>query len=160
MPEAVKVRDMRLRAIEAPDETISQSGRTRTSSRHTATGTEAIHVRNYDHDRGYEVDVEVETEDGEVPFQRRYQLQPGQIVSEYDVLSEGNCVVMVTLDDTRERALECRIGESPEHTATIEVGNGALSLVEGLNGGRRRSNRSNDATKNPREHSLPSTEPI
>ncbi|MFB6174301.1 MAG: hypothetical protein ABEI39_06635 [Halobacteriales archaeon] len=93
---------------------------------------EAIHLRSYDHQWAYDLDVEVVTEDGESAFRERYYLLPGRAESESLALPDGEYEVRVTLDNAREERLNCRIDSTPEGTAVVEVGNGALGLTEGL----------------------------
>lgn len=95
-------------------------------------GSEDLHLRNYDRQWGYDISLEVVGEDGEDVYEQSYYLQPGQVVSERDVLPAGEYEVRATMDNLRETALECRIDADPEHTVVIEVGNGALSLTEGM----------------------------
>lgn len=93
---------------------------------------EDLLVRSYDHRQAYDVDVEVRHEDGALAFHERYYLQPGATVSETNRLPGGCYQVRVTLDNRQERVLLSRIDDAPEHTAVVEVGNGALSLTDGL----------------------------
>lgn len=95
-------------------------------------GSENLLVRNYDHRWGYDLRVEVIDAAGDRVFQTRYYLQAGRVESELDVLPPGSYRIRVTLDNDQRRVRRCRIGSAPEHTAVIEVGNGALSLTEGI----------------------------
>lgn len=97
-------------------------------------GSEDIHVRNYDHQWGYDLSVEVVDDDGDVVFEQRYYLQPGRLESELDVVPAGEYEIRATLDNLEQASKPCRIDAAPEHTVVIEVGNGALSLTEGLAG--------------------------
>lgn len=94
--------------------------------------TEDVLIRNYDHRRGYDLRLVVRTQTGETAFQNRYFLQPGETVSECDLLPNGDYEVAVTLDNTQEASGQYRIDSSVDHTAVVEVGNGAVSLAEGL----------------------------
>jgi len=93
---------------------------------------EEIHVRNYDFERAYEVAVRVEDASGNRLFSRRYFLRPGQSRSERDVLDAGRYRVTAAIDPPERDAIECSVGSAPEHTALVEVGNGAVSVSEGL----------------------------
>lgn len=93
---------------------------------------EDLHVRNYDHRWGYDLCIEARDDSDEVLLEKRYYLQPGQVESEVGVLPHGDYEIRVTLDNLREEVLHCRIDADPSNTAVIEVGNGALSLTEGL----------------------------
>lgn len=95
-------------------------------------GTEEIYLRNYDRQWGYDLSLEVVGQNGGDVFEQWYYLQPGQVVCERDVLRHGEYEVQVTMDNLQEATLECHIDTDPEHTLVIEVGNGALSLTEGV----------------------------
>jgi hypothetical protein len=95
---------------------------------------EDILIRNYDHRSGYDLQLTVATHTDTTTVQRRYHLRPGEVVSECDLLPSADCEVTVTLDGAQETSRHCRIDSSPEHTAVIEMGNGTLSLTEGLYG--------------------------
>lgn len=111
-----------------PDSTANRT----TQSRTARDTTEEIFIRNYDHQWGYDLDLVVATPDGEPVFRKQYYLQPGHTVSERDVLRSADYQLHVTLDNSHEESRQCRIDSSPAHTAVIEVGNGVLSLTEGL----------------------------
>lgn len=95
-------------------------------------GSEQIHVRNHDHQWGYDLTLEIVDADGEVVFEEWYYLQPGQVESELDALPAGEYQVRATLDNLEEETLQCRIDADPEHTVVIEMGNGIHSLTQGL----------------------------
>jgi len=97
----------------------------------SAEKTEDILIRNYDYQRGYDLHLVI-THAGETVFQKRYYVQPSDTVSECDLLPSADYGVTVTLDNTQEASGHHRIDPSPDHTAVIEIGNGALSLTEGL----------------------------
>jgi sarcosine oxidase gamma subunit len=92
---------------------------------------EEIHVRNFDVRRSYDLTIEVRDDQGLV-FANRYHLTPGKTVSELDRLSPGEYEVRVQLDGRRDQTTVCEIGESPAQTALVEVGNGTVSVTEGL----------------------------
>ena len=96
--------------------------------------TEQLHLRSHDHRRGYDISVTVRSVDGEQLFECRYYLQPGETVSEHGVLPSGEHQLTVTLDNDHSETLWCHIDASPAHTAVVEVGNGVLSVTEGLTG--------------------------
>ena len=110
-------------------------GRAASSARTRQSGqlaTELLHLRSYDHRRGYDLDVEARSVDGGRAVERRYYLQPGEAVSERNVLPPGVYELTVTLDNDEEKRLRCRLDASPDHTAVVEVGNGVISLTRGL----------------------------
>jgi hypothetical protein len=96
--------------------------------------TEDILIRNYDHRTGYDLQLTVTTHSDTTTFQKQYYLPPRAVVSECDPLSSVDCEITAVLDDVQEASGHCRIDSSPDHTAVIEVGNGILSLTEGLCG--------------------------
>lgn len=98
----------------------------------TADRTEDILIRNYDHRSGYDLHLTVSTHPDNTTFQKRYYLPPGAVVSECDLLRSIDCKITAVLDDVQEVSRHCRIDSSPDHTAVIEIGNGTLSLTEGL----------------------------
>lgn len=98
----------------------------------TTPRSEDLHLRSYAHEWAYDVAVEVRTLDGDVVFEADYYLRPGDAESELDTLPAGEYEVRATLDNDRRETVRCRIGDAPEQTAVIEVGNGVLSLTEGL----------------------------
>ncbi len=117
----------------------NQATRARTAGRRARDASDArtarsedLHVRSYAHEWAYDVTVEVFTPDGDVAFEADYYLQPGDVESEVDALPAGEYEVRATLDDDDRRTLRCRIGSSPDRTVVVEVGNGVLSLTEGL----------------------------
>jgi hypothetical protein len=92
---------------------------------------EALHVRSYDHQEAYDLDVDFVTKNGETVFEKHYYLLPGDIKTESSVPS-GNYELRVRLDNSHTETLDCRIDSSPTHTAVVEIGNGAVALTEGI----------------------------
>lgn len=118
---------------DARDRTATRSpGRDVRPARRDVVGSEDLLVRNYDHRWGYDLAIEAVDPSGEVVFERSYYLQPGQVKSEMGVLDEGEYEIRAVLDNLQEATLSCRVDPEAEHTAVVEVGNGALSLTEGL----------------------------
>ena len=115
----------------------NRTTRARTTGRHApdsraAARTEDLHLRSYAHEWAYDITVEVRTPDGDVAFAAEYYLRPGDAESEIDALPPGEYEIRATLDNDRRETATCRIGPEPDRTAVIEVGNGVLSLTEGL----------------------------
>lgn len=118
-----------------PEFDILESGRSGGSTgREDVPVTEALLIRSYDHQSAYDVEVELIDEDGLALFRESHYLLPGHTHSVTDGIPPGEYRAIVTLDNELERDARCRIGPSPEHGLVIEVGNGALSLTEGLYG--------------------------
>jgi hypothetical protein len=95
---------------------------------------EQVFLRSFDHRRGYDLEVELRRPDGEPVLDRRYYLPPGGTASELDLDVDGRYAVRVTMDNGVSRERECRVGPAPADTLVVEVGNGALSLTQGLAG--------------------------
>jgi hypothetical protein len=93
---------------------------------------EDIHLRNHDIADRHSVELVVRDDDGRRVFQNRYHLAPGQAESECDVLGSGSYVVEVYCDGVRRQQRECHIGDRPARTALIELGNGLVSVTEGV----------------------------
>lgn len=102
------------------------------NDRDVSTRSEDLHVRSYAHQVGYDIAIEVVDGDGSVAFREQYYLQPGATKSEVDAVIDGEYEVRAVLDGDRETTRRCRIGSDPAETAVVEVGNGILSLTEGL----------------------------
>jgi hypothetical protein len=99
----------------------------------TATpASEDIHVRNYDHEMGYVLDLKVVRPSEGPVVQKRFYLEPGEVVSEFGLVSSAEYELRAELENGNTERRECRIGTAPDHTAVIEVGNGALSITEGF----------------------------
>lgn len=91
---------------------------------------EDLHVRNFDIERGYVLRVEVR--DDETVLTREYRLGPGEQRSETDRLAPGTYTVVASLDGGRRRVARCTIDDRPSSAALIEVGNGTVSVTDGL----------------------------
>jgi len=96
--------------------------------------TEDVYLRNYDPFCEYDLTVAVTDRDGQPVFRRRYYFQPGEVKSERDLLEPGTYEVTVELDNRRRETATCRVGPDPERTVHVELGNGTVSLTEGLYG--------------------------
>ena len=94
--------------------------------------TEHIHVRNYDFERSYGVMVKIEDTSGDRLFSRRYFLRPGQSRSERGLLIPGTYRITAAIDPPQRDAMDCAIGETPDRTGLVQVGNGVVSVSEGL----------------------------
>lgn len=92
---------------------------------------EEIFIRNFDVDQAYDLTIEVHDSEG-LAFANRYYLTPGKTASELDRLPPGEYELRVELDGRRQQTTTCTIDETPTGTALVEVGNGTLSVTEGL----------------------------
>ncbi|WP_159901924.1 hypothetical protein [Salinirussus salinus] len=96
--------------------------------------TEDVHLRNYDPFSEYDLTVTVSDESGRRVFRRRYYFQPGEVESERGLLEPGTYEVTVELDNRRRETATCRVGPDPDRTVHVELGNGTVSVTEGLYG--------------------------
>lgn len=96
--------------------------------------TEDVHLRNYDPFCEYDLTMTVTDGRGDLVFRRRYYFQPGEVESERDLLEPGTYEVTVELDNRRRETATCRVGPAPEQTVHVELGNGTVSVTEGLYG--------------------------
>jgi hypothetical protein len=102
-----------------------------TNAQLQASRNEEIHVRNFDVRRSYDLTVQIRTA-SEVVFLTRYSLTPGKTATELGRVSPGEYEVYAELGGRRSERVRCEIDETPEGTARIEVGNGTLSVSQGL----------------------------
>jgi len=118
---------------ESGDETDhwSTSENSAEAGRSVARRSEEIHIRNFDVNRAYDLTIEVRDSEGLV-FANRYYLTPGKTVSELGQLPPGEYEVQAELDGRRQQTARCEIDGTPARTALIEVGNGTVSVTEGL----------------------------
>lgn len=93
---------------------------------------EDVHVRSYAHRETYDLRIDVLDPDGDVALSESYALEPGAVKSEINALPAGAYEVRAILDGDRRETRYCRVDDSPAGTIVIEVGNGVLSLTEGL----------------------------
>jgi hypothetical protein len=97
---------------------------------------ESLVVRNYHH-QTVEITVQLLGPDGDVAFDRTYELGPGDVASTPTRLQRGVYRVVARLDDDalgtdgRDTA-DCLVGSDPTETALVEAGNGVVSVTEGV----------------------------
>ncbi|WP_147435633.1 hypothetical protein [Halobellus sp. Atlit-38R] len=94
--------------------------------------TEDIHIRSYGQHTASDLAVEVTTASGDVVFESQYTIKPGAMKSEVNTLPPGKYTVRAALNSECQETCCCHIDAAPDHTAVIEIGNGVLSLTEGL----------------------------
>ncbi|WP_336021740.1 hypothetical protein [Halobellus salinisoli] len=116
----------------ARDPSSRSDARRESTPRSVPIHAEELHVRSYAHEWSYDLEVEISTPDGTVVFEKQYYLRPGRAASELGAIEPGEYDVRAVLDGDREAVRRCRIDRTPEGTAVVEVGNGILSLTEGL----------------------------
>jgi hypothetical protein len=93
---------------------------------------ESVVLRNHDGTETHAVTVRlVDAHDGHVAYERTTLLSPLSVVSYNVPIDRAVYRVDVRLDDTAASA-ECLIGDGPDEAALVEVGNGLVSVVEGV----------------------------
>lgn len=93
---------------------------------------ESLVLRNYDSTDSHDVTVRLLDATDEVAFRRTYTLDPTATVTVCTRLSRGVYRVEARLDEERTTSVDCLIGSGPDETALVEVGNGVVSVAEGL----------------------------
>jgi hypothetical protein len=93
---------------------------------------ESIVIRNHDGAATHAVTIRlVDAHDGHVAYERTTRLSPLSVVSYNVPIDRAVYRVEVRLADTVASA-ECLIGDGPDEAALVEVGNGLVSVVEGV----------------------------
>lgn len=92
---------------------------------------EDIHLRNYDMEQSHRVWINV-VADGEQLLETTRRLRPGGVRSIEDTLPPGEYDIEVGIDGLRREVERCRVGDAPERTVVVEMGNGIVSITEGL----------------------------
>lgn len=101
------------------------------SSRPDARCSELV-LRNYDHGRAYRVTVELTAAETGGTTVETYRLGPGEIRCPTDVAPRGATRVTARLASGASDAVDGSLGDRPDQTALVEVGNGAVSASRGL----------------------------
>ena len=91
---------------------------------------EDVHIRSYDHQWAYDLEIEIMDSSGQIIYENWYYLQPGQTENEFDVFSRGDCKIRVTMDSSKREVMEFETDRDRDTRIVIEVGNGVLSLSE------------------------------
>jgi hypothetical protein len=109
------------------------------SDAEASVGDEQLHVsdetlvlRNYDGETTHEVAVELRDADDEIAFQQTYTLTPGAVTSIQTRLPRAVYRVDVRVDGSDSSSADCLVGSGPSETALVEVGNGLVSVAEGV----------------------------
>jgi hypothetical protein len=126
------------------------------------TRSEQLCLRNYDEHRSYRIRISVSRPDApsrdgatapngvtdadDCQYEAMYELAPGEVTTEMEVVPPGRYDVTVagTADPASDRrdagptpveaAAACNVGAEPPQTVVVEVGNGVVSVTEGLVG--------------------------
>jgi hypothetical protein len=108
---------------------------------------EQLHLRNYDESRRYRLAVSVSQPDGGPEYSATYELDPGDLASELEIVPRGRYKVHVSgsfrpagrdchhgTTGRDEETASCNVGDRPQQTVLIECGNGIITVSEGLSG--------------------------
>lgn len=93
---------------------------------------EAVVVRNYDSSVEHHVTVRLLDRNDELVVSRTKPVPPQSVVSLSAELDRGVYRVHVRVDDERLTTAECVVGSGPTETALVELGNGVVSVVDGI----------------------------
>jgi hypothetical protein len=109
------------------------------------TRSEQLHLRNYDEDRVYRLTVSLSRSDQLPDHEETYELAPGDVISELEIVPPGRYDVTVSgsfrpvingpNDGTVGRdsdSLECNVGDRLARTILVECGNGLVAVSEGV----------------------------
>ncbi|WP_247006166.1 hypothetical protein [Halorientalis litorea] len=97
-----------------------------------AVSDESVVVRNYDSADAHEVTVRLLDADDEVVFSQTNVVPPQAVVSIFEPLDRGVYCVEAQLTDAELDSAECLVGSGPDETALVELGNGIVSVVDGI----------------------------
>lgn len=90
-----------------------------------------LHLRNYDMEVGHRVWINV-VDDGEQVFETTTRLEPGEADSVAGAVPPGEYDIEVGIDGLRRTVGRCRVGYGPGRTALVEIGNGVISVTQGI----------------------------
>lgn len=93
--------------------------------------TEDVFIRNYDVRQGYDLTIWI-CDGAEHVYESRFHLTPGANRSVLDGIPPGIYDVTVELDGYRRESCQCAIGPESDRTVLVELGNGTVSVTEGL----------------------------
>jgi hypothetical protein len=89
-------------------------------------------VRNHDHDRAYEVTVGLADPGAAAHTAETYRLDPGEVRCATTVAPRGRTRVTARLRCGPSDAVTGPLGDTPDETVLVEVGNGIVAATHGL----------------------------
>jgi hypothetical protein len=89
---------------------------------------QALTFQNYDHEGITEVTITVEKQSGETVHDEKYTLLPQTTCDTSLSIDSGTYYVSATVGSNTATAEACQITEHTDSSATIELGNGAVSV--------------------------------
>lgn len=93
---------------------------------------ECLVVRNYDGKTSHQVTVRFLDATGDIAFRSKQTLAPLSAITVSERIDRAVYSVEVAVDASQTGTAECLIGSSPTETALVEIGNGLLSISEGI----------------------------
>jgi len=93
---------------------------------------ECLTIRNYDSHLSHGVTVRFFDANDDIAFERSYELSPLDVVSVSQRLERAVYRVDAVVDGDTHVDAECLIGSGPNETALVEIGNGLLSVTDGV----------------------------
>ncbi|MFB6297946.1 MAG: hypothetical protein ABEH56_05450 [Salinirussus sp.] len=93
---------------------------------------ESIVIRNYDGQQAHRVTVTMLDMDGQQSFEQTYDLDPREVVSVSTRLDRTVYRIEVETGTGRTASVDCLVGSGPDETALVELGNGLVSVSEGV----------------------------
>lgn len=94
--------------------------------------THGIVLRNYDHKHAHELSVAMYNSSGAIVYDETLAIKPLDTVTVRPVITPDTYRVTVKSDGERAASERCLIGSPGGEAALIEVGNGVISLTDGL----------------------------
>lgn len=108
---------------------------------------EQLHLRNYDESRRCRLSVSVSRPEGGPEHESTYELGPGEVASELEIVPPGRYEVEVSAAfqpigkespggtvGTDAETANCNVGGRAPQTIVVECGNGIVAVSEGLSG--------------------------
>jgi hypothetical protein len=94
--------------------------------------THGVVLRNYDGEDAHELSVEFRDAAGTTVFDRTFALEPLDTVTAQPNVEPDTYRVSAKCDGGQTASTECLIGSQAGEAALVEVGNGVVSLTDGL----------------------------
>lgn len=89
---------------------------------------EDLRLRNFD-DESHHVAITVRDQRGTETFVEDYHLPEDATASVLNELEDGTYDVTVTVDDRNTATATCQVGDWPDQTIRIELGNGIINVT-------------------------------
>ena len=94
--------------------------------------THGVVLRNYDGEDAHELSVEFYDDEGTIVFDRTFALDPLDMVVVRPQIKADTYRVTIECDGGRTASEDCLISSQVGEAALIEIGNGVVSVTDGL----------------------------